>query len=92
MALGGITSFKFSPPIMLLPTPGSGPSIALNELKETITMPDETDRPALPETRDDSSDSQKAVQEKLERVAEKAAKRAGKREQRYDGEHGIFTK
>jgi hypothetical protein len=55
-------------------------------------MPNETDQSATPEPRDGSSDSQKAVQEKLERVAEKAARRAGKRQQRYDGEHSIFTK
>jgi hypothetical protein len=55
-------------------------------------MPDETDKLAIPEPGDDSSDSPKAVQEKLEHLAEKAAKRARKRQQRYDGEHGIFTK
>lgn len=55
-------------------------------------MPDETDKSVTPEARDDSSDSQKAVQEKVERVAKKAAIRAGKRQQHYDGEHGIFTK
>lgn len=55
-------------------------------------MPDQTDNSATPEARDDSSDSQKAVQEKVERVAKKAAIRAGKRQQHYDGEHGIFTK
>lgn len=55
-------------------------------------MPEETDRSAIPELRDDSSDNQKTVEEKLDRIAEKAARRAGNREQRYDGEHGIFTK
>jgi hypothetical protein len=55
-------------------------------------MPEETDRTATPELRDDSSDNQKTVQEKLDHIAEKAARRAGNREQRYDGEHGIFTK
>jgi hypothetical protein len=77
---------------MLLRIANSGTAIAFYWFKERITMPDETDRSAIPEPRDDSSDSQKAVQEKLEHIAEKAAKRAGKRQQRYDGEHGIFTK
>jgi hypothetical protein len=55
-------------------------------------MPKKTDKSAIPGVRDDSSDTQKAAQEELDRIAEKAATRAGSREQRYDGEHGIFTK
>lgn len=77
---------------MFLSMASSGTVIAINWFKETITMPDETDKSVTPEARDDSSDSQKAVQEKVERVAKKAAIRAGTRQQHYDGEHGIFTK
>jgi hypothetical protein len=55
-------------------------------------MPNETDGPAIAELRDTPSDTRKAVQEKLDRIAEKAATRAGNRQQRYEGEHGIFTK
>lgn len=55
-------------------------------------MPDETDESAIPELRDDSPESQKALQEKLDSIAEKAARRGGNRQQRFDEEHGIFTK
>lgn len=55
-------------------------------------MPNETDGSSIPELRDAPSDTQKVVQEKLDRIAERAATRAGNRQQRYDGEHGIFTK
>jgi hypothetical protein len=54
-----------------------------------LNEPDNSDSPKL---EDDSTDAQKALQEKLSRIANKAAKRAGNRQQRYDGEHGIFTK
>ena len=40
----------------------------------------------------DASDAQQTVLENLNRIANKAAKRAGSRQQRYDAEHGIFTK
>lgn len=55
-------------------------------------MSNETDRSDKPNPQDNSADARKAVQEKLDRIADKAAKRGEKREQRYDGEHGIFTK
>jgi hypothetical protein len=55
-------------------------------------MPNKTDSPDTPKLQEDSADAQKAVQEKLDRIADKAAKRGEKREQRYDEEHGIFTR
>ena len=54
-----------------------------------LNEPETSDSPKL---QDDSTDAQKVLQEKLSRIANKAARRAGNREQRYDGEHGIFTK
>jgi hypothetical protein len=54
-------------------------------------MPNETDRSTTPE-QNGSTDAQKAVHERLNRMANKAAEQAEAREQRYDQEHGIFTK
>jgi hypothetical protein len=51
-----------------------------------------TDRSDTSKLQPNSTDAQKAVQEKLDRIADKAAKRGEKREQRYDEEHGIFTR
>jgi hypothetical protein len=69
-----------------------GNTIAFRCLKERITMPNKTDSPDTQKLQEDSADAQKAVQEKLDRIADKAAKRGEKREQRYDEEHGIFTR
>jgi hypothetical protein len=55
-------------------------------------MPNETDRSTTPELQSGSTDAQKAVHERLNRMANKAAEQAEAREQRYDEEHGIFTK
>lgn len=55
-------------------------------------MSNEIDNPELPKLEDNSTDAQRAVQEKLQHIAKKAASRAGNRLQRYDEEHGIFTK
>jgi hypothetical protein len=41
---------------------------------------------------EDSTDAQKALQEKLNRIANNSARRVVNRQQRYDGEHGLFTK
>lgn len=56
-------------------------------------MLNETDRAAgTPELQEDSTDAQKALQEKLSRIANKSVRRMVNRQQRYDGEHGIFIK
>jgi hypothetical protein len=54
-------------------------------------MPNETDR-STPELHNDSTEAQKKVHERLKRIANKAADKAEEEEQRYDEEHGIFTK
>jgi hypothetical protein len=48
-----------------------------------------TDTPRL---QNDLTSGQQTLQEELDRIANRAAKRAAERQQRYDGEHGIFTK
>jgi hypothetical protein len=71
------------------------PALALQLLQvieEETTMSNETDRSDKPNLQDNSADEQKAAQEKVDCIADKAAKRGEKREQRYDEEHGIFTK
>jgi hypothetical protein len=40
---------------------------------------------------EDSTEAQKVLQEKLSRIADKSAKRIVNRQQRYDGDQGIFT-
>ena len=56
-------------------------------------MLNETDRAAgTPKLQENPTDAQKALQEKLSRIANKSARRLVSRLQRYDGEHGIFTK
>lgn len=55
-------------------------------------MSNETDTLDKPNLQDNSDDGMKVSQEKLDRIAGKAAKRGEKRQQRYDQEHGIFTK
>ena len=56
-------------------------------------MLNETDRAAgTPEIQEGSTDAQKALQEKLSRIADRSARRGLNRQQRYDGEHDIFTK
>lgn len=56
-------------------------------------MLNETDRAAgTPELQEDSTDAQKASQERLSRIANKSVTRMVNRQQRYDGEHGIFIK
>lgn len=55
-------------------------------------MSDKTDRSDKSNLQDNSTDAEKATQEKLNRIADKAAKQGEKREQRFDEEHGIFTK
>jgi hypothetical protein len=55
-------------------------------------MLNETDSSDTPKLQNDSTDVQKPVQEKLSSIANNAAKQARKRQQRYDGEHGIFTR
>jgi hypothetical protein len=54
-------------------------------------MLNETDR-STPEPHNDSTEAQKKAHERLNRIANKAAKQAEEEEQRYDEEHGIFTK
>ena len=41
---------------------------------------------------DDLIEAQKTVLEKMNRIANKSAKRVSERLQRYDSNHGIFTK
>ncbi len=55
-------------------------------------MSNTTDRSDEPNLQETSNDAKKAVQEKLDLIADKAAKRGEKRQQRFDEEHGIFTK
>ena len=56
-------------------------------------MVNETDRATgPPKVQEDSTDTQKALREKLSRIANKSAGRVVNRLQRYDGKHGIFTK
>jgi hypothetical protein len=55
-------------------------------------MANKTDRSSAPEPRHSSTESKKAVHERLNRIANKAAEQAEDREHRYDEEHGIFTK
>jgi hypothetical protein len=45
-----------------------------------------------PIAQQDSTDTQTALQERLTLIANKSARRVLNRQQRYDGEHGIFTK
>jgi hypothetical protein len=70
---------------------GSGMAIALRQYEEKITMLNETDR-STPELQNDSVEAQKRAHERLNRLANKAAKQGEEEEQRYDEEHGIFTK
>jgi hypothetical protein len=63
------------------------------EGRREATMLNETDRAAgTPELQEDSTDAQKASQERLSRIANKSVTRMVNRQQRYDGEHGIFIK
>ena len=55
-------------------------------------MLNDTDSPDVPALEDESTDAQRAVQEKLNRIANKAAKRGAIRQQGYDAEHGILTR
>jgi hypothetical protein len=56
-------------------------------------MLNETDRAlGTPTIQEDSTDAEKALQEKLSRIADRSARRVVNRQQRYDGDHGIFTK
>lgn len=55
-------------------------------------MSNETDSSGKPNLQDNSEDAKKAAQEKVDRIADKAANCGEKRQQRYDQEHGIFTK
>ena len=66
-------------------------AIALRQYEEKITMLNETDR-STPELQNDSVEAQKRAHERLNRLANKAAKQGEEEEQRYDEEHGIFTK
>ena len=54
-------------------------------------MLNETDR-STPEPHNDSTEAQKRAHERLNRLANKVAKQGEEEEQRYDEEHGIFTK
>jgi hypothetical protein len=73
--------------------PNSGIAIALRKGQGGITMLNETDTTAgTPQPQDESSDTQKTLQERLNQIANKAAKRVANRVQRYDEEHGLFTK
>jgi hypothetical protein len=54
-----------------------------------LNEPDSTNTTA-PET--DAQDAQRKTAEKLNRIADKAAGRPGITQQRYDRDHGIFTK
>ncbi len=53
-------------------------------------MPSQTKSPETPTQQDSPVITNKKT--KLDRLANKAASRAAKREQRYDREHGMFTK
>ena len=55
-------------------------------------MTTETDRLDNPILQDESTDDQKALQEKLNRIANKAAKRAVNRQQRNDAKQTIISK
>jgi hypothetical protein len=56
-------------------------------------MLNETDSTAgTPTVQQDTSGTQKILQETLNHIANKSARRVVNRQQRYDGEHGIFTK
>jgi hypothetical protein len=69
----------------------SGIAIAPGQCQEEITMLNE-DRSNTPELHNNSTEAQKTVHERLNRIANKAAEQAEDTEQRYDEEHGIFTK
>ena len=55
-------------------------------------MSSETDCSDKSNLQDNSTDAQKAEQQKVDRIADKAAKRGEKREQSYEEEQGIFRK
>ncbi len=55
-------------------------------------MPNETESIDQMKPQGEVSVVQKSTDEKLNAIANKAATRAGMRQQRYDEEHGIFTK
>jgi hypothetical protein len=61
-------------------------------MKEEMTMLNSPDNPDTPALEEESTDAQKAVQATLNRIANNAAKRGILRQQRYDAEHGIFTR
>ena len=55
-------------------------------------MSSQTNSPDVPSQQDDSNPTTLEEGKKLDRIANDAASRAAKRQQRYDQEHGIFTK
>jgi hypothetical protein len=55
-------------------------------------MLNETDSTNTTKPQGDVPDAEKATVEKVNGIANKAAARARMRQQRYDEEHGIFTK
>jgi phosphoenolpyruvate synthase/pyruvate phosphate dikinase len=55
-------------------------------------MTNQTDNADVPRQEEDLSNSKAAEQAKMDRIANELAERAIKVEQRYDREHGIFTK
>jgi hypothetical protein len=55
-------------------------------------MTNQTDNTDVLEQKDDPSNSKATEQAKMDRIANELAERAIKIEQRYDREHGIFTK
>jgi hypothetical protein len=56
-------------------------------------MVNETDRAASPpKVQEESTDARKALRVKLSRIANRSARRVVNRLQRYEGQHGIFTK
>jgi len=60
--------------------------------KKGIAMTNTNDRQDLPEQKEEPTESQEPVQERLNLIANKAAKKARLREKRYDTDHDIFTK
>jgi hypothetical protein len=51
-----------------------------------------TDKKKDTEGTDEDKSEEKAIDLKLDQIADKAARKGFESEQRFDGEHGIFTK
>jgi len=78
--------------VLMLIRTNFGIVIARGIDKKGIAMTNTNDRQDLPELKDEPTESQHPVEEKLNFIANKAAKKARLREKRYDIDHDIFTK